>query len=314
MKSTHLVLLGMLLAGSLAEAGDSPRVQVAQADPASKPAGRTEDEKAIRALLDAFVRAFDKGDARAIAAMFTEQGEAIDVGGEAVRGRKALETHYAQRFASSPGDKLETSVELIHFLAPSLARQDGQSKLIPTGGGSATEARYTATLLKDDGRWLIASIRELEQPSPTAHERLKELEWLVGDWVEETAGIQIATSVAWSEDKNFLLRSFEVRVEGKADFKGSQRIGWDPLTRQIKSWVFDSRGGHSEGSWTRSGERWVIKSSGVHPDGLTTSATQTLTRIRKDRLLWTSKDETLGEETEDEVQEFLMVRKPPQPK
>ena len=265
-------------------------------------------------MLDAFIRAFDKADARAIAAMFTEQGEAIDVGGEAIRGRASLEKHYAERLAASPGEKIETSVELIHFLAPGLARQDGRTKLIPAEGGTPTQARYTATLLKDRDRWLIASIRELEEPTPTAHERLRELEWLVGDWVEETGGVLITTSVAWSEDGNFLLRSFEVRVAGQSDLKGTQRIGWDPLTGQIKSWVFDSKGGHGEGHWSRNGDRWVIKSTGVHPDGHTTSATQTLTRIKKDRLLWTSTERTLGGETEDDVVEFLMVRKPPEPK
>ena len=28
----------------------------------------------------------------------------------------------------------------------------------------------------------------------------------------------------------------------------SERIGWDPLSRQIKSWVFDSRGGYGDGA------------------------------------------------------------------
>ena len=47
----------------------------------------------------------------------------------------------------------------------------------------------------------------------------------------------------------------------------TQRIGWDPLTKQIKSWVFDSEGGYGDGLWTRKGNQWVIKSTGVLPDG-----------------------------------------------
>ena len=57
----------------------------------------------------------------------------------------------------------------------------------------------------------------------------------------------------------------------------NQRIGWDPLTKQIKSWVFDSEGGYGDEFWTRKGNQWVIKSTGVLPDGRTASATHVLT-------------------------------------
>ena len=310
MNAAPWVLYGTILASFPAASAEPPKV--AQATPA--PNGRAEDEKAIRAGVDAFVGSFAKGDAKAIAAMFTEQGEAIDVGGEAIRGREALEAHYAERFQANPGEKLEATIELIHFLAPEVARQDGRTKLIPAGGELPSTSRYTATLVKGQGRWLIASIRELEDTTITHHERLEELGWLIGDWIEETGDAVIATSFAWSEDKNFLLRSYEIRVDGKPDVKGTQRIGWDPLTKQVKSWVFDSRGGYGDGYWTRSGEQWVVKSVGVRPDGLTTSATQTLTRVNKDRLLWSSRDRTLGGETRDDIHEFTMVRKPPEPK
>jgi uncharacterized protein (TIGR02246 family) len=301
MKATPWILFGTLLATSLGVRAQAPP-------------GRLKDEKAIRAVVDAFVSAFAKGDARAIASMFTETGEAIDVGGEAIRGREELAAHYAARFESSPGEKLETKIELIHFLSPELARQDGRTKLIPAEGGPPSTARYTASLIKTQERWLIASIRELDDPSIAHHERLKELEWLVGEWVEETGDTVIETSIAWVDEGNFLLRGFEIKVAGKADLKGTQRIGWDPLSKQIKSWIFDSRGGYGEGHWSRSGDQWVVKSSGVRPDGLTTSATQTLTRVSKDRLLWSSTSRTLGGETRDDLHEFMMVRKPPQPK
>ena len=314
MKATPWVLFGTLLATTLGASAGSPKVEVAQAAPVAAPPGRADDEKAIRAAVDSFVASFAKGDAKAVAALFTEQGEAIDTAGEAIRGREALEAHYAERFEANSGDKIETTIELIHFLAPEVARQDGRSKLIPPGEGPPSTSRYTATFVKSQGRWLVASIRELDDPTITPHERLKELEWMVGEWIEETGDAVIATSIAWSEDQNFLLRSYEIRVDGKADIKGTQRIGWDPLTKQVRSWVFDSRGGYGDGYWTRSGDRWIIKSTGVRPDGLTTSATQTLTRVNKDRLLWSSTDRTLGGETRDDIHEFMMVRKPPEPK
>ena len=312
MKATPAVWFGILMATALGVPGDSPRAEAAA--PQAPTAAPSEDEKAIRAMTAAFDEAFDKGDAKAIAAMFTEQGEAIDLEGTAIRGRADLEAHYAERFGASPGDKIEPTIELVHFLGKTVARQDGRSKIVPADGSQPYSAKFTATFVKDEGKWLIASIRELEDSTIGHHERLQELEWMIGNWVEETGDAVISSSIAWSEDGNFLLRSYDIKVEGKPELKGTQRIGWDPLTKQIKSWVFDSRGGYSDGFWTRGGEQWIIKSAGVRPDGLTTSATQVLTRVSKDRLLWKSTDRTIGGETRDDLQEFMMVRKPPEPK
>jgi uncharacterized protein (TIGR02246 family) len=303
MQATTRLVLGVLIATTLA----TPAL-------AEPPSARPEDEKAIRVVIDAFIAAVAKGDAKAIAGLFTEQGEAIGIGGEAIRGREALEAHYGSRFADGPGEKLEVDVELLHFLAPELARQDGRTRLIPPDGGPTSASKYSANFLKTQGAWKIASLRELDDPAVPHHERLKELEWLLGDWIEETGDAVIETTVGWSDDQNFLLRNYAIKIHGKVNLKGTQRIGWDPLTKQLKSWVFDSRGTSGEGHWSRNGDRWIIKSTGVRPDGLTTSATQVLTRLGKDRLLWSSINRTLGGETRDDIDEFLMVRKPPQVK
>jgi uncharacterized protein (TIGR02246 family) len=303
MKATPLVVLGMILALAPVASGQT-----------TAPPVRSEDEKLIRGVIETFGQAFDKGDAKAVAALFTDQGEAIAIEGDAIRGRADLEAHYAERFEANPGEKIKTEIELIHFLTPEVVRQDGRSTILLTDGSTILKSKYTSTFVKTQGSWKIASIRELEDPTITPHDRLKELEWMVGNWVEETGDATIHTSIAWTEDKNFLIRTYEIKVQGKSDMKGTQRIGWDPLTKQIKSWVFDSKGGHSEGYWSRSDEQWVIKTHGVHADGVTVSATQTLTLMSKDRLLWTSTDRTLGGETRNDPQEFMMVRKPPEPK
>ena len=311
-------MLGALLAATtLYAADDPPKDKPTGTSPGVRdggPSSLSDDEKAIRATIELFSQALRKGDAKAIAEMFTEDGEAVDAEGGSIAGRDALRDHYAARFASGPGDKVETTVDSIKFLAPGVAREAGRTTVSPSGGGPSATGGYTATHVKRDGRWLIASVRELPDKAQTPHERLGELEWLLGDWVEETEGAVVSTSVAWTEDGNFLLRSFDVRVKGKAALTGTQRIGWDPLTRQIKSWVFDSRGGYGEGLWMRSENQWVIKATGVRPDGRTTTATQVLTFVDKDNLRWKSIDRTLGAEIAQEIDEVTMVRKPPQPK
>ncbi len=319
MKAQLCVLLGLMAAGpaSTARAGspqDRPGDKPATAAPAPAPAIPTGDEGQIRAEVAAFVDAFRRGDAKALAALFAEEGEAVDAKGGAIRGRRAIEGHYAARFAESPGESIEAAIDSIKPLAPGVASEAGTTRLVPAAGGPPILGRYSAIRVKQDGRWLLASARELPEPEPDHQEHLKELAWLVGDWVEETGDSVILTSLAWTEDRNFLLRNFEVRVAGKPALKGTQRIGWDPITRQIKSWVFDSTGGYGDGLWMRSGDRWIVKATGVRPDGLTATMTQVLTRESNHRLRWKSTDRTLGGEAEQDGREVVMVRKPPEPR
>ncbi len=275
---------------------------------------RAEEERAIRAILDGLASSFEKGDAGAIAGSFTEDGEAVDAAGGTIQGRKALAEHYASRIAASPGDRMTIEAESIAMIAPGVARVLGRTRLAPSDGSAAVVGRYAGILVKRDGRWLLASVREIPEADLTPHERLKELEWLVGDWVEESDEAVVTTSVAWADGGNFLLRSFDVRVKGKPALSGTQRIGWDPLTKQFKSWVFDTQGGYGEGLWMRQGNQWVIKATGVRPDGRVATATQVLTYVTRDSLRWKSIDRTLGSEISGDIDEVLMVRKPPQPR
>ena len=84
--------------------------------PAAVPAARPDDEKQIRVAIDAFAQAFLKADAKAIAELFTEDGEAVGAEGGTIQGREALEEHYAARFADGSGDKIETTLDSIKFL------------------------------------------------------------------------------------------------------------------------------------------------------------------------------------------------------
>lgn len=318
MKRTVSALLVVgLAAGTLCGAGhpqESGRPGNATAVAGAPPsAGRAEDERAIRQAIGSFAQAFMKGDAQAIAGLYTDEGEAIDAEGGTIKGRAALEEHYGARLSGSPGDKLETEVEAISFLAPGVARVTGRTQVRPSDGSSPLGARYSAVYVKNDGRWLLAVAREIPDKELTPHDHLIELDWLVGEWVEESEEAVVNTSVAWSDNGNFLVRSFDVRVKGKPALTGTQRIGWDPLTKQLKSWVFDGNGGYGEGLWMRQGDQWVVKATGVRPDGRVATATQVLTYVNKDTLRWKSIDRTLGGEISGDIDEVTMVRKPPHP-
>ncbi len=117
----------------------------------------------------------------------------------------------------------------------------------------------------------------------------------------------------WSEDGNFLIRSFTLKSAGKSVMTGTQRIGWDPLARQFRSWEFDSEGGFGEGRWSRDGDRWVVKHSAVRPESTTVSATNIMTRVRPDMVRWVSIDRVLGDESVPVDDAYVLVRVPPPP-
>ena len=91
----------------------------------------------------------------------------------------------------------------------------------------------------------------------------------------------------------------------------ADRLGPD-CSGQFKTWIFDSEGGFGEGYWTRNGDQWVIKAEGVRQDGQPASATNIITRLGKDRASWQSVDRTIGGAAVPGVDEFTIVRKPPE--
>jgi uncharacterized protein (TIGR02246 family) len=272
---------------------------------------RPADEKAVRSVADVFVRAYNAGDAKTIAALYTDDAEFIDEHGGRIQGRSVIYDLYASIFQERPGATIGVSIDSLRFLGPDVAKEEGQTRVRAAGQTAETVRRYTVLFVKHAGQWLYSSVREEHAADLLHHERLKELEWLVGEWLDQSPDATVHVTCRWSDDKNFLLREFTIHVQGQPVMTVSQRIGWDPLAKQVKSWVFDSEGGYGDALWTRDKERWIIKSTGVLPDGRIATATNTLTRVGPNQVSWSSTERTLGTEMIPEPAQYVMVRKPP---
>jgi hypothetical protein len=172
--------------------------------------------------------------------------------------------------------------------------------------------RYTVLHVKRDGKWQMALARDEEGPPPGAHEQLQPLAWLVGEWIDDGGSSVVRSTCRWSEDKNFLLQEFKLQRNGKEAMNVSQRIGWDPVVKRIRSWVFDSEGGFGESYWTRDGDNWIIRATGVRPDGTTASATNFLMPAGTDGYVWRSTDRVVADDRQPTM-EVKVVRKPPAP-
>lgn len=292
---------------------DEARAEDKPTAPPDKDKDRSADEKAIRANVAAFERAYNVGDAKAIAALFTAEAMIMGKDGDASQGRDAIRDTFANLFKETPQRRIEIIVDSIRFVGPDLAVETGTTKETAAPGEPPERDAYTVLHVKRDGKWLMAVARETEGDPPSGHEQLKPLAWLVGDWIDDDGKVAVRSVCRWSPDKNFLLQEFDMQIEGKNAMKVSQRIGWDPLAKRIRSWTFDSEGGFGESVWTQDGNTWIIKATGVRPDGSAASATNFLVPAGKDGYVWRSTDRIVGDDVVPPT-EVKVVRKPPQPK
>jgi len=255
---------------------------------------QSEGDAAIRKAVEAYVVAFNKGDAKALAALWAPEAVYNNpISGEEVVGREAIEKQFTAVFAEAKGAKLEATTVSIGFVSPNVAVEQGTAKVIRPNE-EPEETQYSAVYVKREGQWLLDRVTEQVVPVVISHyEHLKDLEWMVGSWVDQDDEATVVTDCDWTRNNNFLTRSFTVQVGDQLDMAGMQIIGWDPVDKKIRSWVFDSDGGFGQATWTKKGDSWHIHQTGVLPDGRKTSAVNIMTYLDENNCTLQSVDRTV---------------------
>jgi uncharacterized protein (TIGR02246 family) len=276
---------------------------------AAAPGDNAKEEAALQKNAEAFIEAFHKGDAKAVAAFWTEDGDYVQEDGRHLKGRDAIEKAFTEFFAENKGLKVRINVTALRFATPDVAVEDGTTEVIPPDGGPPSRARYTIVHVKKDGKWLLSSVRDTPYAPPSNYEHLRDLEWTIGDWADEADKGEVGrVSFEWSEGQNFILSSFATTFKNIEVAGGTQRIGWDPAAKHIRSWTFDADGGFGEATWAKDGDRWVIKTQTVSRDGKKLTATDVVTRVDADTITWQSKDRTLDGKALPDIKEIKMKR------
>jgi len=299
---------------SAQQAGQSQPAGTAPAKGAANVAAHSPQEREIRAFDALYVKDYGNADSKALTARFTEDAEVIEDDGYRYQGRALIEKRLAETFAASKGAKLTIEIDAIRVLGQDVAKEEGRTIVTSAKGEPLAHHRYTALLIKQNGNWVISSLREELDPLVSPHDRLNVLAWLVGDWIDEGDDSVVQINCRWSDDGNFLIREFRVKHQGKEAMKVTQRIGWDPVAGQIRSWEFDSEGGFGEGKWGGDGDRWVIKHTATRPDGVTVTATHITVKERPDLVRWSATDRVVGSEPIPNGERNAFVKVPPAPK
>lgn len=297
----RLVLSATLIAFSL---GIVSRPALGQA-----PKGSPADETALMERAKAFVEAFQKGDAKAVAGFWTADGDYTDQLGQTFKGRAAIEKVFGEFFAENKGLKLRIDIGGLRFVTPDVAVEDGTTGVIPPDGGPPMRARYTIVHIKQDGQWYLSSVRDAPYAPETNFTKLRSLDWMIGAWADDTPGGETARVLfEWNASRNFIVSTYSISFKNMTVAGGNEWIGWDPLTNQIRSWTFDLEGGFGGGTWTIDGDKVVIKTSAVTRDGKKLTATNTVTRVDANTVSWKSTERTEDGKPLPDIKETKMKR------
>lgn len=114
-------------------------------------------------------------------------------------------------------------LDRIRFIRPDVAQVKG----LASRDESPRESQFRALLARKGGRWLIDNVTESLLPRAAGtYDRLRELEFLVGDWVDDRADARTATTGRWSANRSFLVRSYTFQRGDGSTHEGTQIIGW----------------------------------------------------------------------------------------
>mgnify|MGYP006284373819 CR=1 FL=1 len=275
------------------------------------------DEQGVRAASQRYREALDRGDGKTLATLWTADGDIVDEQGAVLEGRATVAAT-VKPTADAPRPSFKINDTRLRFLNDDVALEDGTVEVSMPGQARSLKGRFSATWVREPDGWKMAALREDRLDSAAATETLADLDWMVGDWVvidERAAKADkpaIEMAVRWNANRTFLLRDVKIAAPGDAGDAAAlhvtQRIGWDPLSRQLRSWVFSSDGGHGEATWSRDGDSWVARTTAVLPDGSQTSSLNIYTFDGKDRCAWRSLPTHVGGEHTPPLN-LTMIRK-----
>jgi uncharacterized protein (TIGR02246 family) len=245
------------------------------ADPNPEPAANP-DEAAIRKAAQAYVDALNHGDGKAMLAIWSPEGEYIDATGKRVKAHEMIRVEFSEPRATQPGAEIKLGETTIRFVTPEVAIEDGTSP-----GG-----HFSAVWIKRDGKWLLTRLREYSAASAEPVRPLEQLSWLTEDWQGTSGDMTYEMSGRWTEGGHFIDREFSVSKGDTVLLHGHQIVGWDAASGTIRSWAFDSQGGHGDAIWTAEESGWIVDAVGFTVRGDEVSTTTKYTFNDDGTITW----------------------------
>lgn len=113
-------------------------------------------------LADLYMAAFNKGDAKAITALYAADATRLGPDGLLIAGRAAIEKTYVDGFAGPlKGGKLTLQLGQSYPVTPDVKVMEGRFEV---AGIVPIKGRYVNTLVKQGASWLLASVVTIPDP------------------------------------------------------------------------------------------------------------------------------------------------------
>jgi uncharacterized protein (TIGR02246 family) len=261
------------------------------------------DTAAIKKTGQSFIKAYLAGDAKAMAAHWTENGEYFADDGTILRGRAEIEKSYAELFEKKkPYKEAEIEITSIRFPSKDTAIEEGYFK-VRGEKGLPTSSKYSVLHVREGGKWLMAMVREW----PSEGTSLRDLDWLIGTWEAKREDTEVRTTYEWWGNKSFIRMQITIKQKGQTR-EGFQMIAKDRSTGEIRSWTFDAEGSFGEATWSLDGKKWVQDSAGVTEDGTVLAQTNILTRIDDNTFTFQSVERSVNGQEVDDIPPVRVTR------
>ena len=130
------------------------------------------DEKDIRAIASQLQEAWNKHDAKMLAALFLTDGDYVSSTGRTARGRDEVEKAFATQWAGLyKGTKITVTTTTVHFVRKDVAVADGAFDItgMKDSSGKVLGARSGLSSIvaaKKGDRWYIAALRGMVPSVP----------------------------------------------------------------------------------------------------------------------------------------------------
>ena len=119
-------------------------------------AGASKDEAAIRAITQAWAKAYNAGDAKAVSGLYAEQAVLLPPGAPAAKGKAAIQAYFVKDTAESAKAGVAFSVNTSDVgTSGDLAWESGTYAVKDKSGASVEIGKYLTVYKKSGGKWLI---------------------------------------------------------------------------------------------------------------------------------------------------------------
>lgn len=271
--------------------------------------GISKDETAVRKAVESYAAAYKRADASAAASHWSRDGSYLTVTGDRAKGPARIRPALEKFFAENKGIQVKVALFDVRLQSGNRAITKGFA-VFHRPGEESGEVLFTATQVKENGKWKIFRVEEEESSVPLATiAKLGELEWLIGDWVDRDETGSVETTFRWTKDYAFINGTFRVTVGDRVDLEGTQVIGWDPVAKKIRSWIFDTKAGFGEGEWSRTGDRWTVNLKSTLATGQKASSINIYTYVNPSSFTWQSVSREVDGELLPDIDEVTVVRK-----